>query len=279
MLLFCVFLLVVATSVQASSRYRYSNGYFVQGNRNLLIPTTNPLRMGLVEGKSWQHVHDKIDERQRNGVHMKLIVFLRHGEGTHNVAIEKYGSEAWNSYYCKLPEYLDAPLTDKGVKQAEETSKKLNAEIGNGLLLQHVLVSPLERALRTSIIAYQNQTTKLSIKSIELPREVLGVDTCDKRRNISEKKLEYREVDFSGFESNEDPWWTPDYRESDVELEIRATKFLDFIFSNSSAKSIGVVSHSVFGAALLRVVGHREYSLGTAELLPLLIENLPESKL
>ncbi|RQM12184.1 hypothetical protein DD237_002821 [Peronospora effusa] len=277
MLLFCV-LLVVAISVRgqqtASSRFRYSNGYFVQGERHHFIPTTSPRRMGLVEGKTWQDVHAELDDKRRDGVELKLVVFLRHGEGMHNVAIEKYGSDAWNTYYCKLPEYLDAPLTAKGVKQAEESSKRLNDEIDNGLQLQHVLLSPLERALQTFTIVYQNQTTKMSVKPLELPREVLGVHTCDERRAISEKRMQYPELDFSGFISDQDPWWTPDHRETDVEIEARAIKFLGLIFSNTSAQSLGVVSHSVFGAALLRVIGHPEYSLGTAEFLPLLIEKV-----
>ncbi|CAI5717408.1 unnamed protein product [Peronospora destructor] len=279
MLLICVLpLLLVATSVPgqqtASSRFRYSSGYFVQGERNHSIPTPSSRRMGLVEGKTWQDVHADLDEKRRDGVQLKLIVFLRHGEAIHNAAIEKYGSDAWNAYYCKLPEYLDAPLTAKGVKQAEESSKRLNAEIDNGLRLQHVLISPLERALQTFTIVYQNQTTKMSAKPLELPREVLGVDTCDERRAISEKRMQYPELDFSAFKSDKDPWWTPDHRETDVELEARAIKFLSLIFSNTSAQSFGVVSHSVFGAALLRVIGHREYSLGTADFLPLLIEKV-----
>ena len=277
-MLFFYVLLLVAISVcgqqTASSRFRSSSGYFVQGERNHFISTMSPRRMGLVEGKTWQNVHAELDEKRQNGVQLKLVVFLLHGEAMHNVAIEKYGSDAWNAYYCKLPEYLDAPLTAEGVKQAEEASKRLNAEIDNGLQLQHVLISPLERALQTFTIVYQNQTTKMSVKPLELAREVLGVHTCDERRAISEKRMQYPELDFSGFKSDEDSWWTPDHRETDVEIEARAMKLLSLIFSNTSTQSVGVVSHSVFGAALLRVIGHREYSLGTADFLPLLIEKV-----
>ncbi|KAG6955661.1 hypothetical protein JG688_00011786 [Phytophthora aleatoria] len=253
---------------------RYSPGYFIQGDPSQPIPASSPPRMGLLDGKTWQDVQAEMDMRRREGTQMKLVVFLRHGEGTHNVAIEKYGGDAWNAYYCKLPEYLDAPLTATGIEQAEKASAILNTEIGNGLHLEHVLISPLDRALRTFTIAYRNQTSSISSTPLELPREILGVDTCDERRNISEKRLQYTQLDFNGFESDADPWWTPDHRETDAEIETRASNFLDLIFYNMSARSVGVVSHSVFGAALLRVIGHREYSLGTAEFLPLLIEEV-----
>ncbi|KAK1948583.1 putative phosphoglycerate mutase [Phytophthora citrophthora] len=249
----CVLLLLVSEvhGVQAaSSRFRYKSGFFVQGERSLPVPASNPPRMGLVEGKQWQDVHSELETKRDGVTLMKLVVFLRHGEGTHNVAIEKYGSDAWNAYYCKLPEYLDAPLTANGVNQAEEASERLNAEINNGLRLEHVLISPTP---------------------LELPREILGVETCNKHRSISEKRRQYPNLDFSSFEADEDPLWTPGHRETNAEIETRASTFLTRIF-NMSAQTVGVVSHSVFGAALLRVIGHREYSLGTAELLPLLVE-------
>ncbi|EGZ27664.1 hypothetical protein PHYSODRAFT_261613 [Phytophthora sojae] len=263
-----IFALLVVGNSAASSRFRHHSGFFAQGDPTVPVPASNAPRMGLVEGKTWEDVQAAMDP---SGARMKLVVFLRHGEGTHNVAIEKYGSDAWNSYYCKLPEFLDAPLTPKGVQQATEASARLNTETSRGLHLEHVLMSPLERALKTFTIAYQSQKN-VSSKPLELPREILGVDTCDERRSISEKKRQYPDLDFSGFESDADPWWTPDHRETDSELEARANKFLEVLFSDVSAQRVGVVSHSVFGAALLRVIGHREYSLGTAEFLPLLIE-------
>ncbi|KAE8965697.1 hypothetical protein PR003_g29725 [Phytophthora rubi] len=266
-----VFALLVVGKSAASSRWQYSPGFFVQGDPSRPLPASNAPRMGLVEGKTWGDVHAAMDAKRVSGVRSKLVVFLRHGEGIHNVAIEKYGSDAWNSFYCKLPEFLDAPLTSRGIQQANEASQRLNTEVNRGLHLELVLISPLERALKTFTIAYQGQTN-ISSKPLELPREILGVDTCDERRSISEKKRQYPELDFGDFESDGDPWWTPDHRETESELETRANKFLEILFSNMSAQRVGVVSHSVFGAALLRVIGHREYSLGTAEFLPLLIE-------
>ncbi|RLN54436.1 hypothetical protein BBP00_00008938 [Phytophthora kernoviae] len=258
----------------ATSRFRYSPGFFIQGEPSHPLPEAHAPRMGLKDGKTWQDVQTEIDAKNRSGTLMKLVVLLRHGEGTHNVAIEKYGSDAWNAYYCKLPVYIDAPLTLTGIQQAETSSLRLNTEINSGLQLQHVLISPLERTLRTYTIVYQNQTAKIPSTPLELPREVLGVDTCDERRSISEKRVQYPDLDFSGFDSDADPWWTSNHRETDNEINSRASKFLDLLFYDISAKSVGVVSHSVFGAALLRVIGHREYSLGTAEFLPLLIEEL-----
>ncbi|RLN75493.1 hypothetical protein BBJ28_00000563 [Nothophytophthora sp. Chile5] len=274
----------VASGLEAAnvtSTLRYSPGFFVQGDPTLPVPSPNAHRMGLVDGKTWQDVQTAMEAKRRNGVTSKLVIFMRHGEGTHNVAIDMYGSEAWDAYYCKLPEYIDAPLTSNGIQQAVNASSKLNAEINSGLKLQHVLVSPLERALRTFTIVYQDQTTATQEQStaipstpLELPREMLGVDTCDERRSISEKKVQYPLLDFGDFESNADPWWTSDHRETEAEVDVRARKFLELLFYNMSAQNIGVVSHSLFGYAILRVIGHREYNLTTAEFIPLLIEEV-----
>ncbi|KAG7393988.1 hypothetical protein PHYBOEH_005943 [Phytophthora boehmeriae] len=268
----CWAILLVSRVTEAATRFRYAPGLFVQGDPTLPIPAAHPPRMGLMDGKTWQDVQTEVESKNRGGTLTKLVVLLRHGEGIHNVAIEKYGVDAWNSYYCRQPEFLDSPLTSKGIQQAESASVMLNAEISSGLQLQHVLISPLERTLRTYTTAYKNQSDKIPSTPLELPREILGVNTCDERRSISEKRNEYPALDFSGFESDADPWWTPNHRETDPEIEARANRFLDVLFHNFTAQTVGVVSHQAFGAALLRVIGHREYRLATAEFLPLLIE-------
>ncbi|CAI5733715.1 unnamed protein product [Hyaloperonospora brassicae] len=259
----------VRSEQAAATGFSYLSGFFVQGSAGPALPATNLPRLGLVEGKTWEDVQAAIDAKEQAGSHVKLIVFLRHGEGIHNVASAKYGAE-WD-VYGRLPEYTDAPLTALGRQQAQAASEALNTEVANGLRLEHVVISPLERTLRTYSIAYQNQTA-ISRAPMELPREILGVFTCDHRRRITEKRVEYPELDFSGIEADEDPWWTPDHRETDAEIELRATKFLEVLFDTSDAHNVGVVSHSVFGAALLRVIGHRNFDLGTATFLPLLIE-------
>lgn len=257
-----------------SSRYRYIPKYFSQRDPSQSPPASYPPHMGLQDGYTWHDVHAEVAAGRLEGRNVKLLVFLRHGEGIHNVATNKYGMFAWDGYYSKLPEYLDSPLTKTGVIQAGKASKMLDGEISMGLHLDNVLVSPLERTLHTYSVAYQNQQ---NIKStvVELAREILGVSTCDQRRSISEKRLEYPHLDFSKIKSDADPWWTSDHRETDAEIKIRATKFLNFIFSNTSSQSVGVVSHSIFAAALLGVINHPVYKIATAEFLPLLIEAFP----
>uniref|UniRef100_M4BZ78 RxLR effector candidate protein n=1 Tax=Hyaloperonospora arabidopsidis (strain Emoy2) TaxID=559515 RepID=M4BZ78_HYAAE len=274
-LIVCALLLAIAPvrgDQSTSTGFHYRPGFFVQGDSSQVVPTTNLPRMGLVEGKTWHDVQAEIDAKQREGVEVKLIVFLRHGEGIHNVAIAQYGA-AWDTV-GRDPKYTDAPLTALGMQQAGAASVVLNDAVANGLHLQHVVISPLERTLRTFTIAYQNQTTGITKKPMELAREILGVFTCDKRRSISEKRLEYPDLDFSKIASDEDPWWKADHRETDAEMEVRATKLLEVIFDTTTAQNVGVVSHSVFGAALLRAIGHHEYALDTATFLPLLIERV-----
>ncbi|DBA00389.1 TPA: LOW QUALITY PROTEIN: hypothetical protein N0F65_000574 [Lagenidium giganteum] len=244
---------------------RYVPGFFKQGEPSQPLPKPYPPHMGLMDGKSWQDVDNFMKEREQQGTKTKLIIFLRHGEGTHNVATEKYGQQVWDDYYRKLPEYLDTPLTDLGKAQAKNASIMLTEERKQrGLNIPLVIVSPLQRTLQTYTIAYENNMDIPNV-STELSREILGVGMCDKRRSIEEKKKEYSYVDFSEIKDNEDPWWQPDHRETDFEIDNRCRAFMNNLFYDRKPTHLGVVSHSLFGAACLRVLGHREYKMATAD--------------
>ena len=62
-------------------------------------------------------------------------------------------------------------------------------------------------------------------------REQIGVHPCDKRRNVSYYKEHYPAVDFSLVQSEEDPFWTAEVRETIPEIKARAIKFLQWLSS------------------------------------------------
>ncbi|KAG7388079.1 hypothetical protein PHYPSEUDO_013198 [Phytophthora pseudosyringae] len=252
---------------------RYVPGFFKQGTPSVDVPPSNPEHLGLLDNVSWTDVDAYINTRAAQGVAVKLLLFLRHGEGTHNVAEAMYGTEAWDRYYRKLAEYTDAKLTPLGVQQAERASERIDLELERGLKIDEVVVSPLERTLHTAMTAFQSHK-EIPKRSMEWPRETIGVCTCDLRGTTSSKAAQYPSVDFSDIWSDADPWWTPDHRETERHINDRARVFLTRVFYGHKATRAGVVTHSGMTTAAMRVMGHRKYSVATAEVIPFLLEDI-----
>ncbi|KAK1948586.1 putative phosphoglycerate mutase [Phytophthora citrophthora] len=251
---------------------RYVPGFFKQGTPSIDVPDTNPEHLGLLDNVTWKDVDVYIKGRAAQGVDVKLLLLLRHGEGIHNVAEAKYGTEAWERYYRKLAKYTDAKLTSLGMGQAQKAAKRVDEELKRGLKIDEVIVSPLERTLHTAMIAYQKHE-EIPKRSMEWPRETIGICTCDLRGTISSKAEQYKTIDFSEIWSDADPWWTPDHRETEAHIDDRARMFLNRVFYSHKTTYIGVVSHSGLITAAMRVVGHRKYSVATAEIIPFLLED------
>lgn len=263
---------VASTDFNVPFSLRYVPGFFKQGTPSTDVPVANPEHLGLLDNVTWKDVDVYIKKRAVQGVDVKLFLLLRHGEGIHNVAEAKYGTEAWERYYRKLAKYTDAKLTSLGMKQAEKAGNRVDEELNRGLKIEEVVVSPLERTLHTAMIAYQKHE-EIPKRSMEWPRETIGVCTCDLRGTISSKAEQYKTIDFSEIWSDADPWWTPDHRETEAHINDRARMFLNRLFYSHKSTHIGVVSHSGLITAAMRVVGHRKYSVATAEIIPFLLED------
>ncbi|KAF4143530.1 Histidine phosphatase superfamily (branch 1), partial [Phytophthora infestans] len=251
---------------------RYVPGFFKQGTPSVEIPPSNSRHLGLLDNVTWTDVDAYIAARAAQGVDVKLFLFLRHGEGLHNVAEATYGTEAWDRFYSKLAKYTDAKLTKLGMQQAVKASERIDEELKRGLSLEEVVVSPLERTLHTAMIACQNHH-EIPKRSMEWPRETIGVCTCDLRGTISAKAELYPSIDFSDIWSDADPWWTPDHRETELHINDRARIFLNRVFYGHKSVRVGVVTHSGLTTAAMRVIGHRKYSVATAEVIPFLLED------
>ncbi|GMF18994.1 unnamed protein product [Phytophthora lilii] len=279
--LLLVFELCVAPSLAASVldesnvpfTLRYVPGFFKQGTPSVEVPAPNPEHLGLLDNITWSDVDAYIDGRAAQGIQVKLFLFLRHGQGIHNVAEAEYGTEAWDRYYRKLAKYTDAKLTELGEQQAVKASERIDEELKNELKVEEVVVSPLERTLHTAMIAYQNHE-EIPKRSMEWPRETIGVCTCDLRGTISSKALQYPAIDFSDIWSDADPWWTPDHRETEEHINDRARVFLNRVFYGLKTSHVGVVTHSGLTTAAMRVIGHRKYNVATAEVIPFLLEDI-----
>ena len=90
----------------------------------------------------------------------KLLILGRHGQGLHNVAETRYGTEMWDCKYSLLEgdetgNWFDAKLTEVGRGQAREAHKAWRVQIKGGIPRPgSYYVSPLLRCCETAWITF-----------------------------------------------------------------------------------------------------------------------------
>ena len=114
------------------------------------------------------------------------IYFIRHGQSEFN-AVHKEGD--------KDPLIFDAPLTDRGRRQAEE-AKVLVADLG----IKQVISSPLTRAIQTALCLFDNIAP---IKVEASHRELLS-HSCDVGRPPKELQRDFPSLSFAHLQN---VWW------------------------------------------------------------------------
>lgn len=205
----------------------------------------------------------------------KIVHFVRHAQGIHNVD----GEKNYKAYMS--PEYFDAHLTKLGWLQVDNLRKHVR---DSGLLkkIDLVVTSPLMRTMQTAVgvfggenypldrmeglplmVANAGNSERSAISRLDCPpiitselcREHLGVHPCDKRRSISDYLCLFPAVDFSEIESDEDILWKTSIRETKEELVARGIKFMEWL-SMRKEKEIAVVTHSGFLFHTLNAFGN-----------------------
>ncbi|PIM97260.1 putative phosphoglycerate mutase [Handroanthus impetiginosus] len=221
-----------------------------------------------------------MDAAQGQGVYplhrSKTIHLVRHGQALHNVAQEKGRADYLSS------KFFDAELSPLGWQQVDNLRKHVHST-GISKRFELVVVSPLLRTMQTAVGVFGGEgyvdgidvpplmaentgnSNRPAISSLNCPpflamelcRELLGVNWCDKRRSISEYKLLFPAIDFSLIENN-DTLWNPDVRETNEELAARGLKFLNWLWTREE-KEIVVVTHSAFLVHTLAAFGNDCY--------------------
>lgn len=191
----------------------------------------------------------------------KKVHFIRHAEGSHNVASRNAGTDA---VLVDNMDYWDAPLTEAGIEQCLELRRHLANRPSQGRPFTHfdlVIVSPLTRTLQTaqhifgparkpgapSFLSPPFEDTSLPRPQIlvrEEARERWGYYSCDGRRKISEIIKEFPDFDFSAIEHDEDVFYTKE-REPTEHIKDRTIQFLEWL-NKRPEKCIAVVTHSSF---------------------------------
>lgn len=203
----------------------------------------------------------------RNLPNTKLIRFIRHGQGYHNLLGEvsrslgavfsetgDYDVAIKENCPYMLPSIEDPPLTAVGRNDA-----KLLRNIENSLDAELFVTSPLRRAAETILIGFCNTLrTNPSIPLIahEGCREQCGVFICDKRSDVSDynEDMRYSRIDYSHIADDVDSYWSATDRESMLEMSYRAERFLTWLLYERPEREIVVGTHSAWLMAVFNVV-------------------------
>ena len=104
----------------------------------------------------------------------KIIHFVRHAQGHHNVA----GEMDYSNYQSE--EYFDAKLTPKGEQQCQHLSSSSRT-----LAADLLIVSPMTRTLQTASFSFPNLVGNCPWLAMEHIREASGFHPCDRRQTLS----------------------------------------------------------------------------------------------
>ncbi|KZV97349.1 phosphoglycerate mutase-like protein [Exidia glandulosa HHB12029] len=211
-----------------------------------------------------------LNEQAPEGTSYKLVFAGRHGQGFHNVAESKYGTEAWEAHWAFLSGDNEATwgpdpyLTDVGVQQA----KAAHAAWAKYKPPQPdlYLCSPLRRALQT----FQGTFPDKSARVEENVRERIDGHTCDIRLPVSQLQSEYPTFDWSAMKDDEDPHTK--LVESEAAVAERARTVLDAIFAHETAQIVSITTHSGWIKGLGDALGRKRYILPTGGVAPFLIK-------
>ncbi|TID15818.1 hypothetical protein CANINC_004347 [Pichia inconspicua] len=240
---------------------------------------------------TWKDVVKRVKELNENSddnVKYKLIFCARHGEGYHNVAVEKFGLSAWDEHYSKLPgaidpetgEYMrwgpDPDLTDRGYGQARVMRKLVEREIDDGMPIpESFYVSPFTRSCETLKTTWDKNRGEVLV--VELLRETIGEHLCDKRSKKSEIEKKH---DNSGWKfkfeddfTEDDELFREDWRENVVDVAIRANSFLQKLFDKNE-QIVWCCTHSGQIRGMIIASGHRSWTIPTAGMIPIVVKGV-----
>jgi broad specificity phosphatase PhoE len=234
----------------------------------------------------WQRLAkyvSSLNSKGKSNERYTLLFLGRHGEGYHNAAETYFGTPAWNCYWSELDgngtvTWADAHLTTTGVNQAISVNKFWKSLIKDEKITppQTYYTSPLYRCL---------DTAKLTFSGLNLPRgspfvptvkeffrEGISAHTCDRRSTKSYIHKNFPSYKFEKGFAEKDPYWTALHAETSADQDIRSKKVLDDVFTSDDSTYISVTAHSGEIASLLRVLGHRVFSLSTGAAIPVLVK-------
>ena len=180
-----------------------------------------PVPPAIIQGYTLLEAPEPSAKIEQQYAHQKVLHFVRHAEGHHNVAAGPYerGSEGYLQALSEF-QWFDARLSPKGETQCAELR-----EATRGLEHDLIVISPLTRTLQTATLAFANSSSAkaegdgaagadgggvrgqkgVAWVAYEPIRERFGRNPCDNRRSIAELSAEFPHVDFSLVATDHDP--------------------------------------------------------------------------
>ncbi|MCJ1446581.1 MAG: hypothetical protein MMC23_007086 [Stictis urceolatum] len=232
----------------------------------------------------WQRFESKVNSLNAHSdrhTQYKVIWFGRHGEGFHNVAESYYGTPAWNCYWSLQDgngtiTWADAKLTQNGIDQAKVAHSFWQQKIKEDSIPtpQSFYTSPLTRCMSTAELTFSGlELQHPFVETVkELFREGISGHTCDRRQSKSYIRSAFPEYKIEKGFTEEDELFQPLKAETATDQDIRTKKVLDDVFRNDGKTFISVTSHSGEISSILRVLGHRTFSLNTGAVIPVLVK-------
>ncbi|EEY64358.1 phosphoglycerate mutase family [Phytophthora infestans T30-4] len=223
----------------------------------------------------WNTFKHQINVLTKSSRNVKVIYFVRHAQGYHNVVEEKYGVGRWEDEFARTDEFLDPDLTPFGVEDAKSKGPpSVKAELERGMPpIERVIVSPLSRAIQTAQSFFtKDQVPNQPFLCMKNCREVFDCYTFDKRRSLLEIKQKFPDVDFSRVTDEEDLLWSPTHHETEDEIRERARNFLSELFDAVPERYVVVVSHVCFIQAVCAVTMGIHFRPDNGEVVPLVLE-------
>lgn len=240
------------------------------------------------EGVKVKDIIKKVEESKNT----RLFILARHGQGYHNLAVERYTEPIWDRDWAfkngdgVAEDWADANLTEKGIEQVKRTGKVVFGELLEGCWPDSYYSSPLRRCLQTFRYEWEQKVQaetkvgnkcpkKVDVLIKEKLRETIGIHTCDWRQDKTQTFKECCEpiknlggdckIEFS-YEENfaeKDPLFSSEHRESDDEIDARIKSALEEIWTRENSKTngeksslISVTCHEGVIRSFLRVLDH-----------------------
>jgi broad specificity phosphatase PhoE len=287
------------TTPTSGSYIQYSTvpGYFLQDlnstnattfsytatNFGLINQTYPGVDASLSQWQQFQQVVAQLNQAAARNVDYKLLFMGRHGEGYHNAAESYYGTPAWNCYWSLLDGnttsiWADAHLTTPGIAQALIANglwqKLISSQ--NIQVPQSYYTSPLFRCLSTANLTFSGLDLPKKYPFVptvkEKLREGISEHTCDRRSTLTFIHTSFPTYKIESDFAEYDELWTGTTAEVSAGQDLRSKQVLDDIFSHDCNTYLSFTSHSGEIASLLRVLGHRTFSLSTGAVIPVLVK-------
>ncbi|KAL3420273.1 phosphoglycerate mutase [Phlyctema vagabunda] len=267
-----------------NNRFSTIDGYFLQDDESTKAKTFNfkiqnfglkPFKRSEKDKRktSWQRLEAKVDELNATSKGLakyKLLFIGRHSEAKQQK--DGFSDEADEE------NWQDPSLTQTGARQAKEANmfwlyQLLREDMS---LPQRFYSGPQKKCLETAQITYSN------LAEDESPLVVTVKDTLrtkadgliERRRPKTEIQTGHPTFNFEEDFTETDQLWETIAPDSDDHADQRMESFLEKLFDEDESSFISLTVDAGAVAAFLRVLGHRDFDLPPAHIIPVLVKQL-----